>query len=59
MLSFSAVFTTECCCGRSSLPSKKLFNFYFTSSISLQKLICFDFDLNQSQRTQTDIQKWL
>ena len=57
MLSFSAVFTTDCCWGRSAF--KKIVQLLLTSSISLLSLLCFDFDFNQSQRTQTDIQTWL
>ena len=55
MLSFSAVFTIECCWGRSAI--KKIVQLLLISSISLLSLFCFDFDFNQSQRTQTDIQK--
>ena len=55
MLSFSTVFTTECYWGRSAI--KKILQLLLISSISLLSLFCFDFDFNQSQRTQTDIQK--
>ena len=56
MLSFSAVFTIECCWGRSAI--KKIVQLLLISSISLLSLFCFDFDFNQSERTQTDIQKY-